>query len=65
MVITTIISDGTAARDIRTMLCERYDVTVETRHTPDGSDLIIELALYPKGSLPVEKPPKRNHSRTN
>ena len=60
MVITTIRSNGTLAREIRQMLCERYDVVVKMRHTPDGSDLLVELEPHPKGSLLVEKPAKRN-----
>ena len=63
MVTTTIKSDGDLARDLRSRLCEHYDVIVESRHTPDGKDLLIELHLYPKGTLPIEKPIKRKHNR--
>ena len=63
MVSTTIKSDGDTARNVRQILSENYDLEVKYRHTPDGKDLYVELVLYPKGSLSVEKPPKRKHNR--
>jgi len=59
MVSTTIKSDGDTARNIRQILCEHYDLEIKSHHTPDGKDLHVELVLYPKGTLPVEKLPKR------
>ena len=63
MVFTTIKSDGDTARNVRQILSEKYDLEVKYRHTPDGGDLLVELVLYPKGSLSVEKPPRRKHNR--
>ena len=63
MVSTTIKSDGDTARNVRQILSEHYDLEVKSRHTPDGKDLHVELVLYPKGSVPAEKPPKRKHNR--
>ncbi len=63
MIITTIKSNGTLAQEVRQVLSEHYDMEMKAQHTPDGSDLLIELALYPKGSLTLEKPPKRKHNR--
>ena len=48
MVITTIKSNGTLARELRQILCEHYDLEVKYRHTPDGKDLLVELVLYPR-----------------
>lgn len=46
------------------LLCENYDVEVwKKQHTPSGNDLIMELVLHPKGSVPIEKPPKRKKNR--
>lgn len=58
MVSTTIKSDGDTARNVRQILSEHYDLEVKYRHTSDGKDLHVELVLYSKGSLSVEKPPK-------
>ena len=63
MVLTTIKTDGALAREVRLILSEHYDIELKTHHTPDGDDLLVELVLYPKGSLSVEKPPKRKHNR--
>ena len=63
MVITTIRSNGTVAREIRRILCEHYDIEVETQHTPDVEDILVELVIYPKGTLPVEKSCKRKRKR--
>ena len=63
MVITTIKSGGALAREARQILSDHYDLELKTHHTPDGGDLLVELVLYPKGSLSVEKPPKRKHNR--
>ena len=63
MVFTTIKTDGDTARNVRQILSEHYDLEVKYRHTPDGKDLYVELVLYSKGSLSVEKPPKRKHNR--
>ena len=62
MVSTTIKSDGDTARNVRQMLSEYYDLEVKYQHTPDGKDLRVELVLYSKGSLSVEKPPKRKNN---
>ena len=59
MVITTVKSNGTVAREIREILSEHYDLIIKSRYTADGKDIHIELDLYPKGSLPVEKPKKK------
>jgi len=64
MVFTTIKTDGDTARNVRQILSEHYDLEVKYRHAPDGKDLRVELVLYPKGSVPAEKPPKRKHNRT-
>ena len=58
MVSTTIKSDGDTARNVRQILSEHYDLEVKYRHTSDSKDLHVELVLYSKGSLSVEKPPK-------
>ena len=63
MVITTIRSNGTVAREIRRILCEHYDVEVKTQHTPDGEDILVELVIYSNGTLPAEKPCKRKRKR--
>lgn len=62
MVFTTIKSDGDTARNVRQILRENYDLEIKYRHTSDGTDLVIELVLHQKGSLPVEKSHKRQQS---
>ncbi len=63
MVITSIKTDGTVARTIRQVLSEHFDLEVRSHHTPGGKNILVELELYPKGSVPVEKPPKRKNKR--
>ena len=55
MVIITIKSDGTAARNVREILGKHYDLEVKSRHTPDGKDLLVGLVHYPKGSVYAKK----------
>ena len=64
MVTFTVKTDGFSSHCVWELLCENFDVEIwKQHHTPDGKDLIMELALHPKGSIPIEKPPKRKKSR--
>lgn len=64
MIITTVKLNDAVAGEIRRILCEYYDVEVKTQHTPDGEEIIVELILYPKGTLTIEKLIKRKRRRT-
>ena len=64
MVTFTVKTDGFSSHCVWELLCENFDVEIwKQHHTPDGKDLIMELVLHPKGSIPVEKPSKRKKSR--
>ena len=64
MVTFTVKTDGFSSHCVWELLCEHFDVEVwKQHHTPDGKDLIMELVLHPKGSIPVEKPSKRKKNR--
>ena len=64
MVTFTVRTDCFSSHSVWELLCEKYDVEVwKQQHTPDGKDLVMELVLHPKGSVPVEKSSKRKKNR--
>lgn len=58
-VIHTIKLKGQEEHDLRLLLAEHYDVVASYHHSTDGETIFYDLELFPKGSLPKYKEPKR------